>query len=66
MYKGMLKPKKDASILRKNGSFANKTRCCMNALFVKTTIDISRCNIANKQINKGSWYHFLVLTVVNS
>ena len=54
MYKGMLKPKKDASILRKNGSFANKTRCCMNALFVKTTIDISRRNIANKQINKGS------------
>ena len=42
------------SILRKNGSFSNKTCCTLTALFVETKIYFCRCNFGNKQTNKNS------------
>ena len=65
MYRGILELKNDNSILRKNGSFSNKTCCSLTALFLKTKIYFCRCNFVNKQINKNSWHCFFVLTVVN-
>ena len=52
MYRGILELKNDASNLRKNGLFANKTRCVLTALFVKAKFYFFRCNFGNKQINK--------------
>ena len=54
MYRGILELKNDTSILRKNGSFSNKTCCGLTALFLKTKIYFCRCNFVNKQINKNS------------
>ena len=54
MSRGILEPKKDTSILRKNDPFANKTCCALTALFVKRKIYFCRCNLGNKQINKNS------------
>ena len=51
MYRGILKLK-NASILLKNASFANKTCCGLTALFVKTKIYFCRCYFANKQIKE--------------
>ena len=39
LYRGILEPKNNTSILHKNGSFANtNTCCCLTALFRKTKI----------------------------
>ena len=54
MYRGVLELKNDTRILRENGSFTNKACCGLTALFVKREICLSRCNFANKQINKNS------------
>ena len=54
MYRGTLGLKNDTSILRKNGSYANKTCYALSALFVKTKIYFCHCNFGNKQINKNS------------
>ena len=53
MHRGILELKNDTSILRKNGSFSNKTCCGFTALFLKTKIYFSRCNFVNKQISKN-------------
>ena len=53
MYRGILELQNDTSILRENGSFANKTCFGLTALFVKTKIYLYRFNFANKQINKN-------------
>ena len=52
MYCRILELKKNTNILRKNGSFSNKTCCDMTALFLKTKIYFCRCNFVNKQTNK--------------
>ena len=52
MYRGTLEPKKYTNILRKNGSFSNKTSCGLTALFLKTKIYFCCCNVGNKQIKK--------------
>ena len=49
MYKGILELKSNTSILRKNGSFANKMCCGLNALFLRMEIYFCRCNFGNKQ-----------------
>ena len=49
MYRVILELKNDTSVLRKNGSFANKTYCGLTALFLKKKIYFCRCNFANKQ-----------------
>ena len=54
MYIGILELKNGTSILRKNGSFANKTCCALTALFVKTKSYFCRCNFGIKQISKNS------------
>ena len=54
MYRGILELKKDTSISRKNGSFANKMYRSLTALFVKTKIYFCRCYFRSKQINKNS------------
>ena len=52
LYRGILEPKNDTGILRKNGSFSNKTCCGLTALFLKTKIYFCRYNFVNKQINQ--------------
>ena len=49
LYSGILELKNDTSILRKNGSFANKRCCGLAALFVKAKIYFCHCNFTNKQ-----------------
>ena len=63
MYWGILELNNDTSILRRNGSFTNKTCCDLTALFAKT--NIFHCNFANKQINKNSLYCFFGQIVVS-
>ena len=53
MYRGILELKNDTSILRKNGSFANKMRYSLSAVFVKIKMYFCFCNFANKQMNKN-------------
>ena len=65
MYRGILELKNDTNILRKNGSFSNKTCCGLAALFLKTKIYFCRCNFVNKQTHKNSYYRFLILTAFN-
>ena len=43
MYRGILELKHDTRILRKNGSFSNKTCCGLTAFFLKTKIYFCRC-----------------------
>ena len=54
MYRGISELKNDTSILCKNGSFLNKTRCGLTAPFLKTKIYFCRCNLVNKQIDINS------------
>ena len=54
IYRGILEPKNDASVLHKIGFFSNKTCCGLTALFLKTKIYFFCCNFVNKQINKNS------------
>ena len=63
MYRGILEPKNNISISRKNGSFANRTCCGLTALAVKTRIYFYCCNFVNKQINKNSWYCFFFFRI---
>ena len=49
MYRGIVELKNDTSIIRKNGSFVNKTCYALTALFVKTKMYFCHCNSGNKQ-----------------
>ena len=52
MYKEILELKNCTSILSKNGSFANKTCCTFNALFLKTEFYFCRCDFRDKEIKQ--------------
>ena len=52
LYRGILELKNDTGILRKNGSFSNKTCCGLTALILKTKIYFCHYNFVNKQINQ--------------
>ena len=48
LYRGVSELKNDASIFRKNGSYANKRFCDLNALFPKTKFYFCHYSFANK------------------